>query len=400
MVKLPNINRELSACLQCGYCVRVCDTYGQEPWESISPRGKVYYLKQLQNRTPMDTLLGRKVQVDEEFVDALYRCTGCAACWTVCHVSIEFAEFWEKVREWVVEQGMGPMPAHKKIRERILANKNPYAEPPEKRGAWFPDSIKRVESNPDVVFFAGCTASYRMTQICKAAVISLDRAGVKQNIMDEKEFCCTSPMLRTGQIDASRDFAFNNITVVENMGAKAMVTACAGCFKTTTHDYGRFYSNPSFEVFHYSQYMQKLIKEKKLKLTKEMKIKVTYHDPCHLGRHSGVFDAPREVIKSIPGIELVEMGHNRMSSQCCGAGGGYKSQYNEFATNIAAKRVTEAVGTGAERIITTCPFCVLNLQQGAKQIGANIKVMDLAELLVEATNPAETAPTEKPAEKK
>ncbi len=395
MVKLPNINRELSACLQCGYCVRVCDTYGQEPWESISPRGKVYYLKQLQNRTPMDTILGRKVVVDEEFVDALYRCTGCAACWTVCHVSIEFAEFWEKVREWVVEQGMGPMPAHKKIRERILATNNPYGEPPEKRGAWFPESVKRVEVNPDVVFFAGCTASYRMTQISKAAVISLDRAGVKQNIMDEKEFCCTSPMLRTGQIDASRDFAFNNITVAENMGAKAMVTACAGCFKTTTHDYGRFYSNPSFEVFHYSQYMQKLLKEKKLKLTKEMKIKVTYHDPCHLGRHSGVFEAPREVIKSIPGIELVEMGRNRMNSQCCGAGGGYKSQYNEFATNIAAKRVKDAVATGAERIITTCPFCVLNLQQGAKQIGANIKVMDLAELLVEATNPADAAPAEK-----
>ena len=395
MVKLPNINRELSACLQCGYCVRVCDTYGQEPWESISPRGKVYYLKQLQNRTPMDTILGRKVVVDEEFVDALYRCTGCAACWTVCHVSIEFAEFWEKVREWVVEQGMGPMPAHKKISERILATNNPYGEPPEKRGAWFPESVKRVEVNPDVVFFAGCTASYRMTQISKAAVISLDRAGVKQNIMDEKEFCCTSPMLRTGQIDASRDFAFNNITAAENMGAKAMVTACAGCFKTTTHDYGRFYSNPSFEVFHYSQYMQKLLKEKKLKLTKEMKIKVTYHDPCHLGRHSGVFEAPREVIKSIPGIELVEMGRNRMNSQCCGAGGGYKSQYNEFATNIAAKRVKDAVATGAERIITTCPFCVLNLQQGAKQIGANIKVMDLAELLVEATNPAEAAPAEK-----
>jgi Fe-S oxidoreductase len=400
MVKLPNINRELSACLQCGYCVRVCDTYGQEPWESISPRGKVYYLKQLQNRTPMDTILGRKVVVDEEFVDALYRCTGCAACWTVCHVSIEFAEFWEKVREWVVEQGMGPMPAHKKIRERILAVKNPYGEPPEKRGAWFPEGIKRVEVNPDVVFFAGCTASYRMTQICKSAVISLDRAGVKQNIMDEKEFCCTSPMLRTGQIDASRESAVNNITVAENMGAKAMVTACAGCFKTTTHDYGRFYSNPSFEVFHYSQYMQKLIKEKKLKLTKEMKIKVTYHDPCHLGRHSGVFEAPREVIKSIPGIELVEMGRNRMNSQCCGAGGGYKSQYNEFATNIAAKRVKDAVATGAERIITTCPFCVLNLQQGAKQIGANIKVMDLAELLVEATNPPEAAPAEKPVEKK
>ncbi|HXZ23249.1 MAG TPA: heterodisulfide reductase-related iron-sulfur binding cluster, partial [Methanomassiliicoccales archaeon] len=279
-----------------------------------------------------------------------------------------------------------------KLAERIRSTNNPYGEPAEKRGAWFPEGIKKVEFNPDVLFFAGCTASYRMQNIPKAAATVIDRAGVKQNIMGGEEMCCTSPMLRTGQIDMSRDFAENNIRVTEKMGAKAMVTACAGCYKTTTHDYGRFYSNPPFEVYHFSQYMQKLIKEKKLKLTKEMKMKVTYHDPCHLGRHSGVFEAPREVIKAIPGIEMVEMGRNRMNSQCCGAGGGYKSQYNDLAVNIAAKRVKEAIATGAERIITACPFCVLNLQAGAKQLGANIKVQDLSELLVEATEPAVAAP--------
>lgn len=395
MVRLPNINRELSACLQCGYCVRVCDTYAQEPWESVSPRGKVFYLKQLQNRTPMDDILGRKVEVDDEFVEALYRCTGCAACWQVCHVSIEFAAFWEKVREWVVEQGKGPLPAHKKIRERILANNNPYGEPPAKRGDWFPEAIKRKDTNPDIVFFAGCTASYRIQSIPKAAATVIDRAGITQNIMGPEEFCCTSPMLRTGQIDASRDSAANNITRTEQMGAKAMVTACAGCYKTTMHDYGRFYTNPSFEVFHFAQYAQKLLKDKKLKFTTEVKAKVTYHDPCHLGRHSGVFEAPREVIKAIPGIELVEMDRNRMNSQCCGAGGGYKSQFNEMAVNIAANRVKDAVKTGADRIITTCPFCVINLAAGAKQLGANIKVMDLSELLLEATDPATAAPAEK-----
>jgi len=392
MARLPRINRELSACLQCGYCIKVCDTYGQEPWESNSPRGKIFYLKQLQNKTPIDKLLGRKVEVDQEFVDALYRCTGCAACWTVCHVSIEFAEFWETVREWVVEQGKGPMPAHKKIREKIEASNNPYGEPAEKRGAWFPESIKKVEINPDICFYAGCTASYRMQRIAQTAAIFLDRCGVKQNIMGDKEMCCTSPMLRTGQITATRDSAENNVRQTERMGAKAMVTACAGCFKTTTLDYKRFYSKPSFEVYHFSQYAQKLIKEKKVKFTKELKAKVTYHDPCHLGRHSGVFEPPREAIKAIPGIELVEMPRNRMGSQCCGAGGGYKSQFNDMAVNIAAKRVQEAVETGAERIITTCPFCVLNLQAGAKQLGANIKVMDLSELLAEVTEPVEAAP--------
>jgi Fe-S oxidoreductase len=392
MVKLPDINRELSACLQCGYCVRVCDTYAQTPWESVSPRGKVYYLKQLHNRTPLDTMLGRKVEVDPEFVNALYMCTGCAQCWTVCHVSIEFAEFWEKVREWVVEQGAGPMPAHKKIHERIEAGNNPYGEPPEKRGAWFPEGVTRTSYNPDVIFFAGCTASYRVQHISRAAVTVLSRAGVKIDILGADEWCCTSPLLRTGQTDLSHKFVEHTINATEHRGAKAMVTACAGCYKTTTHDYGRFFTNPSFEVYHFAQYMQKLVKEKKVKFTKEIKEKVTYHDPCHLGRHSGVFEPPREAIKAIPGIELVEMPRNRMSSQCCGAGGGYKSQYNDLAVNIAAKRVKEAVDTGATRLISCCPFCVLNLQQGAKQIGANIRVMDLGELLAEATAPIEAEP--------
>ena len=386
MVKMPEINRELLACLQCGYCVRVCPSYEQTPWESITPRGKVYYLNQLAKRSPMDTILRRGVKVDEEFVDAVFKCTGCAQCETVCHVSIEFADFWEKVREWLVDQGKGPLPVHAKLRERIKENRNPYGEPTEKRGAWWPEEIPHV-AKPEVIFFAGCTGSYRMQNIAKAGAIVLARAGVKLDILGGDEWCCTSPALRTGQTDLTTEFAQHNIRAVETRGAKAMVSTCAGCYKTTSHDYGRYFSNPTFPVYHFSQYVNQLIKEKKLKFTKEIKAKVTYHDPCHLGRHGGVFEDPREVIKKIPGIELVEMPRNRMGSRCCGAGGGYKSAFNELAVNIAAERVKEAVATGAEILVTTCPFCVVNLQAGAKQIGAKIKVKDISELLLEATDP-------------
>ncbi|MBC7108446.1 MAG: (Fe-S)-binding protein [Methanomassiliicoccales archaeon] len=390
MVKLPDIKRDLLACLQCGYCIRVCETWKQTPWESVTPRGKIFYLNQLMKRSPVDKLLGRKVDIDDEFVQALYMCTGCAACWTVCHVQIEFAEFWEKVREWVVEQGAGPLPAHKKFHERIEKVKNPYGEPVEKRDAWFPAEVPR-EKTPEVIFFAGCTASYRVQNIARAGVIVLHRAGVKLDVLGADEWCCTSPALRTGMTDLTPRFAEHTITTTERRGAKAMVTTCAGCYKTTLKDYGRFYSNPTFEVYHFSQYVQKLIKEKKLKFTKEIKAKVTYHDPCHLGRHSGVFEPPREVLKAIPGIELVEMAHNRMSSMCCGAGGGYKSAFNDYAVNIAAERVKEALDVGAEMIISSCPFCVLNLEQGAKKINANIPVKDISELLLEATEPTKAS---------
>jgi len=184
------------------------------------------------------------------------------------------------------------------------------------------------------------------------------------------------------------EYAEHNIRAVEVRGAKAMVTTCAGCYKTTSTDYGKYFSNPTFPVYHFAQYVNQLIKEKKLKFTKEIKAKVTYHDPCHLGRHGGVYEDPREILKKIPGVELVEMPRNRRGSRCCGAGGGFKSAFNDVAVNIAAERVKEAVATGADILVTTCPFCVLNLQAGAKAIGSNIKVLDVSELLLEATDPA------------
>lgn len=392
MVKMPDINRELVACLQCGYCVRVCPSYEQTPWESITPRGKVYYLSQIANRSPMDTLLRRKVEIDQEFVEAIYRCTGCAQCETVCHVQIEFGDFWEKVREWLVDQGKGPLPVHVKLARSITQNRNPYGEPAEKRGAWWPSEIPHVQGVPDVIFFAGCTGSYRMQNIAKAGATVISRAGIKLDILGGDEWCCTSPALRTGQTGLTTEFAEHNIRAVDVRGAKAMVTTCAGCYKTTTHDYGKYFSNPTFPVYHFSQYVNQLIKDKKLKFTKEIKAKVTYHDPCHLGRHSGVYEDPREVIKKIPGIELVEMPRNRRNSRCCGAGGGYKSAFNDLAVNIAADRVKEAVSTGATMLVTSCPFCVVNLQAGAKKIGANIKIVDLSELLLEATDPNSTLP--------
>jgi heterodisulfide reductase subunit D len=397
MVKLPkSIEREMAACLQCGYCIRVCDTWAQTPWESVSPRGKVYYLNQLAKRTAMDSLLGRKIKVDDEFVDALYKCTGCARCWTVCHVNIEFAEFWEVVREWVVEQGKGPLEAHIRIRERLEEVRNPYGEPRSKRDQYWPKEVPR-SPHPDVCFFSGCTAAYRLNSPAKAGVIVMHRAGLTMNTLGEDEWCCTSPALRTGQTKLTAGFAENNITKAERMGAKSMVMTCAGCYKTSSHDYGRYYANAPFPIEHFAQTSNRLIKEKKLKFTKEIKAKVTYHDPCHLGRHAQVFDDPREVIKAIPGVQLVEMKHIRMDSKCCGAGGGYKSAFNDFAVNIAAERVKEAVATGAEILATACPFCVVNLQQGAKKINANIKVMDISEMLLMATEPVPPAEQAQPA---
>ena len=391
---LPRVQRAMAQCLQCGYCIDVCEAHRQTPWESVTPRGKIYYIKTIDTNGigTVDKMLGRKVELAPDFVDAMYKCTGCGNCEVVCHAQIKLVDLWEDMRAWLVRNGVAPLSAHKGIAEKISKYHNSFGESPAKRDAWWPKDVPK-SNPPDVIFFAGCTGSYRMQGVPQAGVIVLSRAGVKMNCLGDKEYCCTSPLLRTGNDTLSLEASEVVVEKADGMGAKDMVMTCSGCYKTVSSNFGNYYSKVGQNVYHFSQYVERLINERKLPLNNEYNHKVTYHDPCHLGRHSGVYDAPRNVIKKIKGIEFVEMERSRENSRCCGAGGGYKSQFNDFAVNIAADRIRDAEATGADVLITCCPFCVLNLTQGAKKIGSSIKVLDLAQVLLEVTAPKE-APKE------
>ena len=388
LVKMPRIQKELAQCQMCGYCIDVCEAHRQTPWESVTARGKIYYLNQLDKAGlgKMDKLLGRKVTLSPEFVDAMYKCTGCGNCEEVCHAKIELVALWEKIRTWMARYGVAPLPVHKKLEASIAKNGNPYGEPKSKRDAWWPEEVKRV-TPPDAVFFAGCTGSYRMQGIPKAAVKVLDRAGVTLNCLGESEICCTSPLLRTGLDLQTLEAAKETVTKADGLGAKDMIMSCSGCYKTVSSNFVEYYGKPGQNVYHITQYVDRLIGERKLALPNEFKAKITYHDPCHLGRHSKVYEEPRNILKKIKGIEFVEMEKNRENSRCCGAGGGYKSAFNDFAVNIAAERIRDAEKVGAEIIATACPFCVLNLRAGAKKINSKIKVMDITEILLQVTDP-------------
>ncbi|MGQ9587823.1 MAG: (Fe-S)-binding protein [Thermoplasmata archaeon] len=384
MKRITEIEKDLDACLQCGYCRDTCPVYGQIGWESSTPRGKVYYLRQIARKTPVDRLLRRQTKVTPEFVERMFQCTSCAACEHNCHVEIDFAHMWEDVKEWLIDQGYGPMEAHKKIKERVVSKRNPYDEPKEKRAAWLPPDIK-LSPKPEVVFFTGCTEAYRMQPLAVAAARLLDKAGVEFNILGEEEWCCGSPLLRTGQKGIVRDdLAPHNVREMDRRGWKAMVTACAGCYNTMKNDYPKLTGKPSYKLYHIAEYLEKLIKEGKLKFTKEFKKKVGYHDPCHLGRHAKVYDAPRNVLKAIPGLQLIELKAEREDSQCCGAGGGFKSAFNDMAEEVAAERVKQFVEAGADVIATACPFCQVNLNAGAKRAGLDIKTMDIVQIALQA----------------
>ncbi len=398
LINLPRVQKELAQCQMCGYCIDVCEAHRQTPWESVTARGKIYYLNQLDKTGfgALDTLLRRKVTLSPEFVDAMYKCTGCGNCEEICHAKIKLVDLWEKIRKWMADEGVAPLPVHKKLEKSIIKNGNPYGEPKTKRDAWWPEEVPRT-TPPQAIFFAGCTGSYRMQNIPRAAVTILDRAGITVNCLGENEVCCTSPLLRTGinmqTLEASKEV----VTKADALGAKDMVMSCSGCYKTVSSNYVEYYGKPGQNVYHITQYVDKLIANRKLPLNNEFKARVTYHDPCHLGRHSKVFEEPRNILKKIKGLDFVEMERNRENSRCCGAGGGYKSAFNDFAVNIAAERVRDAEAVGAEVIATACPFCVLNLKQGAAKIKSKVKVMDITEILLQVTAPKIEEPAEEPA---
>lgn len=214
-----------------------------------------------------------------------------------------------------------------------------------------------------MLYFRGCTAREKLTGIQEATEKLLNLAGVDYHILDDEK-CCGSVLLRTGFLNEAQEQIAKNSEILKG---ERIITSCAGCYKTLKDDY------EGLDVIHISQLLNQLIKEGRLNLSKN-DLNVTYHDSCHLGRHCGVFDEPRDVIKSV--ADLVEMENIRDNSLCCGAGGGVKSAYPEIASQMAKSRIEQAKQTGCETLVTPCPFCKLNLSND------DLEVLDLTEFLV------------------
>ncbi len=222
-----------------------------------------------------------------------------------------------------------------------------------------------------MLYFRGCTAREKMPQIEQATKYILDKAEIQYETL-ENEGCCGSVLLRTGFKEDAKKQMKENLKKLESYKNDTIITSCSGCYKTLKDDYKEILDE-ELNVVHISQLINQLIKEGKIQLQKE-DIKVTYHDPCHLCRHAGESEAPREVIKEI--AQLEEMEHNKMNALCCGSGGGVKSAYNEISNTIAKRRIQEAKDTNTDLLVTACPFCKLNLSTNG-----DITVLDLSEFV-------------------
>ncbi len=320
-------------------------------------------------------LIGKEIQANDYVMNRIYDCSLCGYCLWRCPPGVKTVDAISAARAHLVEKKCHPK-IHTEFADRIRNHKNPYDELPEKRYAWIPPSLK-FPRRAEVLYFVGCTSSMRSPQIAASTVELLRAAKVDFTIMSD-ETCCGSIMFRTGMRELGKEQVENNLQMIEETGASTIVFSCPGCYKTFADDYPHLTKTSlDQELKHISEYV---IQVDELKFTKQVNARVVYHDPCHLGRHLGVFEPPRELLNRIPGLETTEMQRNRNTASCCGAGAGVKGAFPEISMEIAKKRVKEALGTGATIISSACPFCKRNLQEATEKIGGSAEVYDIVEL--------------------
>jgi len=369
-----------------------CVSGNKFEWEAYWGSGRIWIAR---------ALLEGDLKASEEVSDILFRCPTCGNCQTQCDNDIPISEIIEAARAECIDSGIPPQPKHRGIVDSVLLNNNPYAERHDSRTNWY-DGKKDRRS--EVAYFVGCTTSYRLPNIGKATANLLRKAGVDFTVLSN-EVCCGSPLLRIGQVETARKLAKQNMDIFRQMGVSKLVFSCSGCYRTFKIDYPKYVGDVPFELKHASEFICDLFEKGIITPRKEFKRKVTWHDPCHLGRHVTLwfkggksietpeiknfrrewFEKPRKLLKSIPGIDLVEMYRIKEDAWCCGAGGGVKSAFPDFALETAYERIKEAEATGAEAIVTSCPFCVRNFNDAVANYGSNLKVFELIELLDMAT---------------
>jgi Fe-S oxidoreductase len=269
----------------------------------------------------------------------------------------------------------------------LLSDGNPLNEERGKRDAWAEGlSIKPFAEGMDILYFVGCYYSYdpRMKKVAAATARILQKAGVNFGILGNKESCCGESIRKAGGEEVFRTLAKENIKAFIEHGVKKILVSSPHCYHSLKNEYPEFMVN--FEVVHISQLIRELIEQGRLKLANGFAKKVTYHDPCYLGRHNGIYDEPREVLRRIPGLELGEMPDSREQSLCCGGGGGRIWMDTPKNERFSDLRVDQAKTIGADVLVTTCPYCISNFEESrlSMEEGEAPEVKDITEVVQEA----------------
>jgi len=363
-------DHDLFACIQCGKCTGGCPMAIKT---QLNPRVLIYRLLTAGN--------GYELEKHEE----LWDCTTCGTCFTRCPKEVNPMETVIALRSEFVEKGR----VHQNVKtalESTYRHGNPLTLPREDRGVWAKDlSVKPMSDGAEYLYYVGCSPSYdpKAQKTSRALVRILQRAGVDFGILGKEENCCASEVRRLGELGLFEMMAEDNQETLKRLGVGKMFTTSPHCFNTFSNDYPK----NGVEVQHYTQVLANIVANDELEFTSKLEKTVTYHDPCYLGKQNDIYDEPRAVLKSIPGIKLVEMDRSREKSLCCEGGGGRMwLEGTNPGERLAQTRIKEAIETGAEILATACPFCLLTLDEAVKLLNAEdkLQVMDIAELVDQA----------------
>ncbi len=350
------LRKEMMTCTACGSCKAVCPAFDALGWDSACARGRVLLAY---------GLLVKDIEPERSVVERLYQCMTCNRCNEKCPSKVTVLDIIENIRKDLHDSGHC-LPAHKKLVENVIKLGNPFGETKAR------ETHGRMPKNAKVGYFMGCLSGYREHKLAKAAMSVLDKMHVDFTVLDET--CCGSPLARVGGSEEElKKLVEKNVNAINKAGVEKVVCSCAGCYRMFKLEYPRFMQLP-FKVEHISE----TLANSELKL-KEFKKTLTYHDPCHLGRHAKLYDEPRKVLKKIPGATVKEMPNAKADARCCGGGGGVRSAFPELAEAIACARTEEAKGI-ADILVTACPFCVNNLKKGDK---VKMEIKDIVEIVDE-----------------
>lgn len=374
-----DVDNELMSCIHCGYCRLGCPTFSVTHRESRNARGRnslAYYL-----------MTGEE-KPSKEMAEAFYSCTACQSCTYFCPAMIKVDEIVDAVRKKLFKEGFASEEVIA-LRKNIFTNENVYGSPREERIEVYPPELEEMAENGELketaetLLFMGCVPSYSDMEMVPSLLKPLEAAGIDYTVLGEDEGCCGLPLYLMGS-DEFKSHAEKMIKRIRATKASELVTPCAGCYKAFKKLYQEA-GDLGLQVYHSVHYLEKLIKEGKIKLKESFSKKITYHDPCDLGRSFQIFDEPRDIIKSIPGIDFVEMERNRQFARCCGGGGLLMANDHNLARDIATLRVKDALDVGAEIIVSGCSACKDNLTKGSRAIPKDervkIQVMDITELV-------------------
>ncbi len=386
------------SCSQCGYCVDQCDQYYGRGWESQSPRGKWYWLREY--------MAGRE-DWDQKMVDTFMVCTTCELCNLRCSAALPIEPSWMKLRGKLIhEDGQMTFPPFEMMSAALGAEGDIWAGYRKNRADWFPEDLKE-KHGPGVqarnVYFAGCTASYVENDIGMASVRILDEAAVDFTYLGDKELCCATPMLVAGKWDQFADVMRTNIANVKAIGADTVISSCPACDMMWRQVYPQWCQKLGIEygitARHYSEVLSEKLasgefvipetvecdpaKGRKARVNGKGKVKVTWHDSCHIGRVSGVYEPPRDLIKANPNADFRELPFNREEGHCC-ASVLTLIKEPEVAYMIGGEKHSEARSVDADAILALCPCCEFQMRVAGEKTGSEVEVIDLAHFTAEA----------------